>query len=261
MLFPQLSPYECQHDPVNAGPASKGFECTRTWLGVDVPPGQSPHPKWGVVLFNFGLHSLDSPPTGESEPLAQYVRELRAIGTVIKNSSQRAIFVSTTPVPLNVTEGPGRHNRDVLRFNDAASTVMAELGIPVCDIYTSVMRHCPNTTGAPDFTYTNCPLQTPGGVHFPGHYNVLADTLYECVTGTTPPPTPPPLDCDGAEAKFCPTAGKGKGQACLDCYTAHRAELQGPCVAPYVAKNDPHPQMAFVDCYCYGMQANCTSNT
>lgn len=50
VLFPMLTQFECQHVPTNAGPASKGFGCTAAWLGSV---------SWDVVLFNFGLHSLD----------------------------------------------------------------------------------------------------------------------------------------------------------------------------------------------------------
>ena len=55
VLFPMLSTtYEAQHDPINAGPASKGFECVHDWVG-----NQSATTPWDVILFNFGLHSLD----------------------------------------------------------------------------------------------------------------------------------------------------------------------------------------------------------
>ena len=50
VLFPMLPQYGSQHIPSNGGPASKGFGCTAAWLGSV---------KWDVVLFNFGLHSLD----------------------------------------------------------------------------------------------------------------------------------------------------------------------------------------------------------
>lgn len=50
VLFPMLTQFECQHVPTNAGPAAKGFSCAAAWLG---------NVNWDVVLFNFGLHSLD----------------------------------------------------------------------------------------------------------------------------------------------------------------------------------------------------------
>jgi hypothetical protein len=64
----------------------------------------------------------------------------REIAAIVKNHSDRAIWVTTTPVPLNVTSGPSRHNRDVIRFNAAAARVMSELSIPICDVYSAVMR-------------------------------------------------------------------------------------------------------------------------
>ena len=43
----------CQHIPVNGGPASKGAACAQAWTGATIA--------WDVITFNFGLHSLDYP--------------------------------------------------------------------------------------------------------------------------------------------------------------------------------------------------------
>ena len=181
VLFPLLTHYESQHVPTNAGPASKGFACARTWVG---------NVSWDVVLWNFGLHSLDrhrlpdgsaTLPTSEAETLANYTRELQAIAQVLKQHSRRVIWVDTTPVPLNVTSGPERHNQYVIQFNAAANAVMNSLGIQTSDVYGAVMTVCPATSGPPDQTYASCRIQSPGGVHFPGHYDVLVAALYRCV--------------------------------------------------------------------------------
>ena len=59
----------------------------------------------------------------ESETLANYTSELRFIAQTLKQRAKRVLWVDTTPVPLNVTSGPPRHNRDVLRFNAASPHV------------------------------------------------------------------------------------------------------------------------------------------
>ena len=70
---------------------------------------------------------------------------------------------------------------------------MDSLGIPTSDVYGAVMAVCPATSGAPDHTYASCKIQTPGGVHFPGHYDVLVAAIYKSVTGEAPPrPAPAP---------------------------------------------------------------------
>jgi hypothetical protein len=162
VLFPKLATeYECQHVPTNAGPASKGASCARSWVG---------NASWDVVLFNFGLHSLDrhrlpdgsaSLPTGEAETLANYTQEIREIASLLKLHAQHVIWVDTTPVPLNVTDGPERHNQYVLQFNAAARAVMAQLQI-TAGVYGAVMAVCPPTSGSPDHTYSSCSLQSPG---------------------------------------------------------------------------------------------------
>ena len=120
-LFAALPQYESQHIPINGGPASKGFECVHDWLGN--------RSTWSLILFNFGLHSLDRPATAETETLANYTAEVRYIATLLKQRAKRVVWVDTTPVPLHVTEGPPRHNADVLRFNAAAAGVMTSLQI------------------------------------------------------------------------------------------------------------------------------------
>lgn len=101
-LFPELVGYAPQHIPINGGPSSKGFVCIDKWLG---PPDHIP---WDTITFNFGLHSLDNPPTGETESIANYTDHLRYIGATLLNRSKNVVWVDTTPVPLNVTVGPSR---------------------------------------------------------------------------------------------------------------------------------------------------------
>lgn len=102
------------------------FECIDSWLGSD-------NRTWDLVTFNFGLHSLDNPPTSETESIANYTRELDVIARKIKARAKRVIWVNTTPVPANVTIGPKRHNADVRRYNQAATSVMRAISIPTCD--------------------------------------------------------------------------------------------------------------------------------
>eukprot|EP01052_Picozoa_sp_SAG31_P021627 SAG31_NODE_1681_length_7537_cov_71.109572_6_plen_360_part_00 len=261
VLFPLLrSEFESQHVPTNAGPASKGFACARSWVG-DV--------QWDVVLFNFGLHSLDrhrlpdgsaTLPTGEAETLTNYTREIQAIAALLKKHSRRVIWVDTTPVPLNVTAGPERHNQDVIQFNAAANDVMNNLQIETSDVYGAVMDVCPDTSGPPDHTYTECNLQSLGGVHFPGHYDVLVAVIYKSVTGKPAPPPPPPISCkQSADKVGCvDSKGAGMGQACAQCYTNSKVQFprvfDGPaCLANY-SNHVPkllHPQESFVQCWCF----------
>jgi hypothetical protein len=323
VLFPLLPQYECQHVPVNAGPCSKGFLCTHAWLGTA---------SWDVVLFNFGLHSLDRHrlPDGSSvlntseavrlpcrlgelaallpccvaaslccwlaalvlpcfalvscvlwrrvnhqrgdddtansvlaafvqETVANFTAELTSIATLLKQRAKRVLWVDTTPVPLDVTDGPERHNADVIAFNAAANGVTTKLEIPTSDVYGAVMDVCPPTSGDPDHTYSSCKLQSPGGVHFPGHYDVLVSAIYKSLTGQPAPPPPPPVTCAEAAAAAGCGGLQGKGDACNKCYLAskqpHPQVFDGPaCLANYTGHVPPlkRPQEAFVQCWCYG---------
>ena len=248
--------FEAQHDPVNAGNAAKGAQCASSWVGNGSDGSAHPQP-WDLVTFNFGLHSLDFPATAETESLANYTAHVRAAAVAVRARARRVLWIDTTPVPLRVTSGPGRRNRDVLAYNAAAGALMAELGIASCSAYGAVAAVCPDTSGAPDHTYESCPLQTPGGVHFPGHYDVIVAALATCITGHAPPPTPPPEppagQCADAEAA---AVGAGGGAACSAYYQGHKPEL-APCVLPYTAAGVAHPQEDFVQCWCFNKTASC----
>jgi hypothetical protein len=216
------------------------------------------------------LHSLDRHrlPNGgsvlvttEAETLANYTSEMRAIATQLKQKAKRVIFVDTTPVPLQTDSGPERHNADVIAFNAAANNVMDGLQILTSDVYSAVMDVCPSTSGAPDHTYSSCELQSPNGVHFPGHYDVLVAAIYKSVTGKPAPPPPPPMTCaEAAAVAGCVgLKGKGAGDACNHCYMntkkAHPGEFDGPaCLANYTnhIPKLQRPQESFVQCWCYG---------
>jgi hypothetical protein len=261
-LFDFLPGFESQHIPVNGGPASKGFQCVHQWLGSNRT--------WDLITFNFGLHSLDCcPTTSESETLANYTLEIKAIASVLKAASKQVIWIDTTPVPLNVTQGPPRHNSAVIKYNAAAATAMSELGISTCDAYSTIMAICPPTSGPPDDTYTSCSLQSPGGVHFPAHYQPLVNKMVSCITGKTVPPTPSPLPpaeaCKQAEATACQNKTmpfcKGGGTACQDNYASHRPELH-TCLENYTKSGIAHPQEAYVQCWCLNTSYggwNCSS--
>ena len=106
MLFPLLNQsLSTQHIPINGGNAKKGMRCLNEW--TKGPKNETI--KWDIVTFNFGLHSLDCcPPTDETESIANYTRELEIIGRSLLHRASRVIWISTTPVPLNVTSGPPR---------------------------------------------------------------------------------------------------------------------------------------------------------
>eukprot|EP00041_Stephanoeca_diplocostata_P028850 m.835112 g.835112 ORF g.835112 m.835112 type:complete len:792 (+) comp23452_c0_seq18:82-2457(+) len=244
-LFPELSGYDAQHIHINGGPSSKGYACVDEWVGS---PGVIP---WDTITFNFGLHSLDNPPTSETESIGNYTKHLKYIGETLLNRSKHVVWVDTTPVPLNVTVGPKRgmrrHNRDVIRYNQAAQQVMSELGIPSCSAYDTIMKACGNTSGSPDFTYTSCVLQDVGGVHFRASgYTLLMQQMVQCITGHTAPPTPPPPSCDDVKRTLCPHE-EGQGTACCKCVAAHRGDFdKAGCF------NDslPHPAVDFCHRWC-----------
>lgn len=114
----------------NGGPSSRGVQQLDEWLGSG---------RWDVVHFNFGLHDIKLDDAGRPlNSLEDYVANLRAIVRRLRATGARLVFATTTPVPADLSSGPRRRNADVLAVNAAAQKLMAELGVPVNDLYAVV---------------------------------------------------------------------------------------------------------------------------
>lgn len=90
-----------------------------------------------VVQVNFGLHDLKRLPQSGGEcwvPLPDYRANLRWIVETVQATGATVRWCNTTPIPPDAT-GPERHTEDVARYNAAASEVMAEVGVPVTNLY------------------------------------------------------------------------------------------------------------------------------
>lgn len=124
--------------PENCAGTTKGKEHTGRWLALEGGPFE-------LIHFNFGLHDLKrvDPKTGggSSDPsaprqadLERYTEQLRQIALELQASGAALIFATTTPVPEGGVK-PHRDPEDVVRYNEAAVSLMGELGIAVDDLY------------------------------------------------------------------------------------------------------------------------------
>lgn len=156
---------EVRHAGVNGGSTANGLAHLREWVG-DAP--------WLVIHLNFGLHDITLDADGRhAVPLDQYtanlremVRQLRALAP-----GARLVWASTTPVP-DAPVSPPRRNADVLAYNAAAARVMAELQVPVDDLYSAV---------APRLAA----VQQPNDVHFTAlGYSALAEAVTRSLRAT-----------------------------------------------------------------------------
>ena len=90
----------------------------------------------GMVDVNFANQHGDT-----ALILASYLGHSSIVALLLA-ASKRVIWVDTTPVPLNVTSGPPRHNRAVIAYNKAAAGVMQEFNrsIESCSVYAAVIE-------------------------------------------------------------------------------------------------------------------------
>jgi len=123
--------------PINCMDTKTGLSQLHIWLNEK---------KWDLVHFNFGLHDLKhvNPETGkgsrlESHPLntdvETYATNLDSIVKIIKRSSKRRIFATTTPVPAALAKSPMRRSESPEIYNRVAENVMDKHNVPIDDLY------------------------------------------------------------------------------------------------------------------------------
>eukprot|EP00118_Oscarella_pearsei_P025183 m.307676 g.307676 ORF g.307676 m.307676 type:complete len:223 (+) comp42611_c0_seq1:53-721(+) len=157
--------YEAQHINVNGGTSARGKECLNLWLG---------NRTWDLISFNFGLHDL----ANDSEHVAVevYSENLQNITNRLIATKAKVLWVDTTPVPNTKVEPP-RSDEDVVKYNEAAATVMKKLNVPIDDLHGWVEAKCGEH-------YKTCPgIQLEGNVHFdPAGYEYLVQSLVMAIS-------------------------------------------------------------------------------
>ncbi len=153
------------HNQGNAQHTGTGLEKVDEWLGAE---------QWDIVQFNWGLWDLcyrhpDSKVYGNRDKINgkithtvdEYAANLDSIISLLqKKTNAKLIFVTTTYVPENEA---GRYTADVIRYNDAAKTVLKKYEIPVNDIYQqSISIHKKFGKGSDDVHYTTEGYQALG---------------------------------------------------------------------------------------------------
>jgi len=113
-----------------------------------------------LVHFNCGLHDLaKSNDSGMYEvPIDQYESNLKQIVQRLKNDTKaRLIFATTTPIVDERHAGRkaafSRCEADVLRYNEAALSVMRAVGVPIDDLHEAVAAAGGEKLIGPDGTH------------------------------------------------------------------------------------------------------------
>ncbi len=162
------------HHPVeNCGDTGRGLRRMETWLGQG---------RWDVIYFNFGLHDLKyldaqgkyvPPEQGKQlTSLAQYEANLRELVARLKRTGAKLIYATTTPVPAGTL---GRVEHDEKSYNEVATRVMKETGVPVDDLHALASARQKQ-------------IQLPQNVHFTNDgYEQLGEAVTASVTAALPP--------------------------------------------------------------------------
>lgn len=154
------------HNPGNGGSTLRGVQSVEKWLD---------NRQWDVILFNFGLHDLvykDSANKYDvvngkvSVSLEEYRRNLETIVGILRETTAKLYFVTTTTVPQN---SAGRKVEDPAKYNAVALEVMKKSGIEVIDLYTASLTIHPQNS-------------KPGNVHYtPEGYELLASYISKVI--------------------------------------------------------------------------------
>ena len=129
-----------------------------------------------IVHINCGLHDIrkESTPPASDISIEEYEANVREIlSRISKKPNTRVIWATTTPVieTLQIDEKTQTYYRresDVTAYNDAASQIARDMGIPINDLHGFVTRAgCSNLIG-------------DDGVHFTDNgYSRLGETVAE----------------------------------------------------------------------------------
>jgi lysophospholipase L1-like esterase len=122
-----------------------------------------------IVRLNAGLHDMaraSGPGPENRVPIDEYRANMRKIvETIQQQTAARVIVALTTPVDLErqlaVEYGINRTLEDVALYNKVATTIAAELGVTVNDLFSVIADH-----GAGD-------LLAEDGVHFTPEGSVI----------------------------------------------------------------------------------------
>lgn len=133
------------HIPVNGGNTRVGMANINQWLGSA---------KWDVIYFNWGLHDIIIKSGGNmAVPLPEYEANRQTLIQRLKKTGALLIWATTTPVPDDIKVGSARENKDVILYNEAASSIMQKEGIRIDDLYKFIFPRLKE-------------LQEPEDVHF-----------------------------------------------------------------------------------------------
>lgn len=95
-----------------------------------------------ILLVNCGLHDIktDILTRKKQVSLEEYRHNLDTICQLSEKMKVKLVWVNCTPVNDSIHNSKGvafyRYNRDVIRYNEVADSLLASRGIPIVDMYT-----------------------------------------------------------------------------------------------------------------------------
>ena len=144
---------------------------------AQIPTPQRP----AVVTFNAGIHDLAR--GQEWLSLKDYSTLMADVTQRLAVAADRVIFITTTPVPTNASHPmtpavpEGILDTDVVKYNNAATSLAKRHNVSVLDLYKVVVDECGGEG------YSICAgIQEPRNPHFIGKgWDLLANTVAQAV--------------------------------------------------------------------------------
>ena len=157
--------------PTNCSSTGFGLANIEKWLGDK---------RWQVIHFNFGLHDAKQLPEGTRHTeLSEYQANLRKLVALMQAKSDKVIFATTTPVPMNGILSPIRRFDSIADRNSAAIAVMQETGVAINDLHALVLP-------------VQAKVGRPNDVHFGAEGSeLLASAVARAIASALPKPTRP----------------------------------------------------------------------
>jgi hypothetical protein len=156
----QLPESKVVHNFANGRSSSYGVERIKGWAAVESG--------WDVCTINHGI--WDSEDVGvHITTITDYVSNLKKEINFLRTVCKKVMFATTTSIPVNA---PHITDIEVQERNAAATALMDEMNVPVCDLY-------PVSQGLDDLR-RDANLQND--VHYVGEgYEILASEMVKCM--------------------------------------------------------------------------------
>ena len=129
------------------------------WIEAEIDPATVTLIHWNCGLWDCGQYYPEKEPFTPIEFYQSLLRRIVLKMRVLYPQAKQIFATSTPVIEARYTDGFMRLNTDIVRYNDAAKAVMAELGVAIDDLHAAAST-LDESAWSPDGTHLYTPIGT-----------------------------------------------------------------------------------------------------